>query len=356
MLGYVPYSFLEEHDISFGDPHAARKLYGLDHFDSLEALKQLSPYARRKLLEEAEIPYVSLALGNYEQLAPVIGWDRFMIDRAVYNDTPMPWNFSVNEGNFDEELIGRNLTGQGYREVRYGDFTYYHVNEDMEVDIHSQIGGAVLSQLNRVAVLDDMLVTAPATGIMTGVLEAMSGDVETVIDSPACRAIADSLGDVFTAVLITPERVMNFYVTQTPPSFDFPTAAGWGTLHRYGMLGIGYRNDGKERYWDTCLYYEDASAAQADAGELVSRLKSYVFYTQFKPVENVPLTSLYEVGEPIIREYKAGATLTVSCRYLAETTGGNSFTGIVVPARDFLFLAPDPMPYIDTGEYSTTSA
>jgi len=346
MLGFVPYSFLEEHDIWFGDPGAAKELYGLDHLNSLEALEQLPVEERREAMGKIGGIYVPQSTGNYYQLAPLIGFDSFMINRAIFNDTPPPWGFSVIEGNFDEVLIAGKLTEQGYEQAEYGSYTYYWKNDDMKVDIRSEIGGQVLAQLNRVAVLDDMLVIAPATGIMTGVLDSMTGDASSVIGNTACQALADSLGDVLTAVLITPDRVMKLTPTQPAPPFDFAAAADWGTLHQYDMLGIGYRDDGEERYWDISLYYDDTSAAAADADELVSRLESYVFYTHIEPMENVPLTSKWEIGEPVVREYPDGATLTVSCRYLTGTTGSGSIFMVIVQARDFLFLAPDPSQYI----------
>jgi len=346
MLGFLPFSFLEEHDIWFGDPGAAKELYGLDHLNSLEALEQLPVEERREAMGKIGGIYVPQSTGNYYKLAPLIGFDSFMINRAVFNDTPPPWGFSVIEGNFDEVLIAGKLTEQGYEQAEYGPYTYYWKNDDMKVDIRSEIGGQVLAQLNRVAVLDNTLVIAPATGIVTGVLDAMMGDAPSVIDNSACEALAESLGDVLAAVLITPDRVMKLTPTQPAPPFDFAAAADWGTLHPYDMLGIGYRDDGEERYWDISLYYDDTSAAAADAAELVSRLESYIFYTQIEPMENVPLTSKWEVGEPVIREYPAGATLTVSCRYLTGTTGSGSIFMVVVQARDFLFLAPDPAPYL----------
>ena len=346
MLGFVPYSFLEEHDIWFGDPGAAKEMYGLESFNSLEALEQLLVEERREVMGKIGGIYIPQSTGNYYQLAPLIGWDAFMINHAVFNDTPPPWGFSVLEGDFDENLIGGKLTEQGYTQAEYGPYTYYWKNDDMQISIMSEISRQVLAQLNRVAVLDNTLVIAPATGIMTGVLDAMSGDVNTVIDNPACRAVADSLGDVFAAVLIKSERLVELSPTQTIPPFDLDAAAGWETLHDYEMVGMAYRDDGTERYWIISLYYDDKDEAKADAAKLVERLESYAFHSHIDHVENSPLTNAYEVGEALVKNYNDGATLTVDCRYLSEENLGRISLLLIVQMRDILFLVPDPAQYL----------
>jgi hypothetical protein len=120
-------------------------------------------------------------------LAPLTGWDWLKIDRAVFNETPPPWGFSVVEGDFNEALIGEKLTEQGYAKSEYGPYTYYHINDDMQINLESELGRMVLAQLNRVAVLDNTLVAAPDTGIMTGVLDAMTGDETSVNLLPPAR-------------------------------------------------------------------------------------------------------------------------------------------------------------------------
>jgi hypothetical protein len=341
MLGFVPYSFLEDHDIWYTAPGTVKERYGLEDLNSEEDIRQLEGEKGPEFLDAfGALP----AAQSYTQkywLESLTGWNWVNINRAVFNEIPPPWGFSVVEGDFDEALIGERLTEQGYTKSEYGSYTYYHINDDMQINIRSELGRMVLAQLNRVAVLDDTLVVAPATGIMTGVLDTMTGDSESVNDTDSGRAIADSLGEVQGAVLITANRVFQLD-PDTTPSFSLPAAASWGTLHDYSLFGTGYLDDGSERYWIISLYYDDKESAVADAGELVSRLKSYSFNTHLEQAENVPLTSKYEVGEPIIREYADGATLTVSCRYLPETTGSGSIFTLVVPGRDLLFLAPDP--------------
>jgi len=345
MLGYVPYAFLEERDIWYTDPGTVKERCGLEDLNSVEDIRQLEGEKGPEFLDAFGALPVAQSYTQKYWLEPLIGWNWVNIDRAVFNEMPPPWGFSIVEGDFDEALIGEKLTEQGYAKSEYGSYTYYHINDDMQINLGSELGRMVLAQLNRVAVLDNTLVVAPATGIMTGVLDAMMGDVTRVIDIPACKAVADSLGEVQGAMLIAPDRVLQLD-PDTTPTFDLSAAANWGTLHDYSMFGTGYLDNGLERYWIISLYYNDKEAAAADSGELVSRLKSYSFNTHLEQAENVPLTSKYEVGEPVVREYADGVTLTVSCRYLPETKGSGSLFTLVVPVRDLLFLAPDPTPCV----------
>jgi heat shock protein HslJ len=345
MLGFVPNTFMEKHDIWYSDPGTLKERYGMENLNSVEDIRQLEGEKSKEFLDDLDALPVAQSYSQKYWLEPLTGWNWVNIDRAVFSETPAPWGFSVVEGDFDEELIGEKLTEQGYAKSEYGAKTYYHINDDMQINMGSELGRMVLAQLNRVAVLDDTLVVAPATGIMTGVLDAIKENKASVIAAPSCRAVTESLGAVQGAVLINSDRVLQLNPDSTP-AFDLPAAANWGRLHDYTLFGTGYLDDGVERYWIISLYYGDKGSAAADAGELVSRLESYAFNTHLQLGKSIPLTSIYEVGEPVVKEYPEGATLTVKCRYLPDITRLYSLFTLVVPGRDLLFLAPDPSAYI----------
>ncbi len=346
MLGFVPYSFLEERDIWFGDPGKAKQLHGYEDIKNLDDFMKLS---------NEEIQQVMQALAgvaglkteyNFTEIAPLIGFDGMMIHRTVFNNIPPPWSFSVMEGDFDEALIGSKLTEQGYEKAEYGPYTYYHIYDDFRVELRGEIAQWVLAELNRIAVFDNTIVTAPATDIMTGVLDAMSGDEVAVIDDAVCRALAASLGDVISAVIFTPDRLLiAFDPGETQLPFTFTVAEGWGTLHQYDMAAMGYQDDGEERYFLVSLYYTDAEAARADAGELVKRMESYVLMMPMPNVENIALTDWVEVGEATVQSYPDGATLTVSCRFHSGRGSVNMLMGLL-GFRDAFYLTPDPSIYV----------
>jgi hypothetical protein len=358
-LSRVPASFLQKHDIWFGDLEKARELKGIQDINGLASLMSMSSENRKALLEaQSAIALVS----NWRNLdlAPLTGFDAWMIDRTAFTEIPPPWSFSINEGDFNEELIKGKLVEQEYKQVKYGSGDYYSINEDYSINLDSQLGKlGVMANLNRIAVLDNTLVTAVTTEALTGILDAMSDKEPSVLDNTAGQALAASLGQVLSGVIMNPERVLNINPPQEIPPFDFAIPADWGLLHQYDMAGMGYKYGGKERSWVISLYYTDPAAARADAAELIKRLNTYVFNTQIlNPQleagrqglgERTPLTDRYTVGGPVIQQYPGGATLTVECR-------GQAFpSGLLVGMRDLLFLAPDPAPYV-TGPSASTHA
>jgi hypothetical protein len=351
MFSLTPYAFLNEHDLWFGDPGKAKQLYGFGDINSLEAYNKLSGDERKRMA--ADLMGVIQLGWRWWELAPLVGYDNMMINSLIVVDIPPPWKFSISEGNFDAALIGQKLIEQGYEKKNYGNNTYYSQFDDFQLVPDSPI--AAMADLNRIAVFDNTVVTAPATGILTAILDTIAGINQSVIDNAACRSLAASLGDVLSGGFITPERVIDPAPGHSVnlPQFDFVIPQDWGLLHQYEMVGIGYKNDGSRRSWVFSLYYADSNSASADAGTLVKRLASYHFNTQYKDragttLKEMPLTGRFDVGEPAVMNYANGATLTVECRYKPET-GNNAWLQPTLMIRDLLFLAPDPSSYIKNG-------
>ena len=330
MLGFVPYSFLEEHDIWFNNPGKAKQLHGFEDITSWEAVVNIPGEERQSwadAIRELNISSVT-GLKSTSEWIQVFGFDSMMASRSVFVEMPPPGVFSIMEGDFDEDLIIGKLQELGYEETKHGSYTYHKIFGDYNLNLDSKVTRIAMASMNRVAVLDDTIITAPATDIITGILDAMAGDVNAVIDNAACRALADSMGEVLAAGIITPDRVLDRFPGSTNmPPFNFSIPEDWGLLHQYDMVGMGYKDDGEERFWVISLYYSDTEAASADAGELVKRMEGYAFSRsmgEFGGIEQKiarPLTDWVEVSEPAVRQYPSGSTLTVECRY-HETGAG----------------------------------
>ena len=263
-------------------------------------------------------------IGNWQRIAPATAIDVWSADRSVFYATIPPRSFYVHEGDFNSDLIKSKLTELGYQKVEYGSYSYYRINDDFSPgNLSNPVSQEVLSAMNRVAVLDDMVIIAPATEIMTGILDGLADKELPLIDNPAVQALAASLGDVLSGVIMNPERTLNSNPPQQMPPFNLRVPADWGLLHQYDMAGMGYKDDGNDRFWVISLYYKDAQAASADAGELAKRMKSYIFNTNLpgdRPgAPRKPLTDYVEVGTPRVVPYPGGATLTVESRLLPGT-------------------------------------
>lgn len=352
MLGFVPYYVLEEDDVWFFNFGKAKQIYGVEDVTSIKEAKEL-PDERRKALSDAMTETGGLfpAWRSQEELSSVIGFDGLSPDRFINIGVIPPRNFSIMEGNFDEGLITGKLTEQGYSKTDYGFYAYYGTGEDFKIDLQSHLGRLVMTSMNRLAVFDDTIIASPATEYVTGIFDAMTGDTPSVIDNTACRALADSLGDVLTAVVTIPARIVQII----PPEnivgdvrFDFDTPVEWGTLREYEMAALGYRAEGEKRFIEIALYYDDAGSAEADGVEIVKRMEGYILNTYMGNMKNIPFTESYLLGEPEVRKYTNSAVLKVACQLIPEGRLGAWFHlgGIGGGIRDMLFLAPDPWAYV----------
>ena len=347
-LKIIPYSFLSEHDISYSDHKITKQIHGYEQINNIDAWMQLSDGERKEYLE-AMPRLTGFQLENrWEQLMSLTGIDYWAIDTMIYDDFVPPEKFVILEGNFNQELIINKLIEQGYQKVDYGQYSYYSSGEDFALDLSHPIGMVFMADINQVAVLDNIIVAAPYKAAITGVLDTLSGKQKAVIKEPTGQALASSLGEVLSAVIMTPDRVLNPGFDNPPKPFDFSLPPDWGLLHEYDMVGMGYKDDGTNSFWVISLYYQDANSASEDANTLENRLRNYIVYTNLGQQEQSrPLSDMFEVGQPVIQPYSEGATLTIECHWIGETGNASWYkTLTVLPHHDLLFLVPDPAPYL----------
>jgi hypothetical protein len=269
-----------------------------------------------------------------------------MIDRILFSGIIPPKSYSISGGNFDEELIADKLAGLDYDMAEYGSYAYYTKGEDYNMNM-DELSMMVLNSMNRLAVLNDTIIATPSTEKATALLDAIADNERSVIDTVSCRALADSLGEVLTAVMTMPYRVTDYDENwDIIPSFTYTIPEDWGLLHRYGYSAIGYKTDGEERTLIISLFQgSGVDFAKYNAAELVKRMESYISGTQYGQIEKIPLTDWLEIGEPVVYSYPSGATLTVSCRIISEKMNLDLFLG-TQGISDTLFLEPDPSQHI----------
>jgi hypothetical protein len=356
MLELLPYTFVEDHDIWFGNPGRARELHGLDDLESYETIEE----AIKQMPEEQQRQFVSdfvaamLAFppwASRPNVPPLVGFNVMMAGYLLSGDVVSPHGYFIMAGSFDTELIGQKLIEQGYTKTHYGKYSYYGIRGDFEIDLSHPLGKIVMGSMNRVAVQDNIIIISPVTADITDIFNAMAGDIPSTIDNAICRTLADSLGDVLSATLTTSERIIfaDLYDQEELPEFDFTLPVDWGVLQGYEMAALGYRVEGDKNFFDIALYYEDEATAFADSQEIVKRMSSYTLYTWDEHIENVAFTECYQPGEPVVTQYGAGAVLKIPCQILppSERWGISMVMGAVDwPLRDLLFLVPDPSLYI----------
>jgi hypothetical protein len=364
MLGKIPYSFLEKYDIFFGNLDQAKELNGVEDLNTSEAIKEALKQLPQDQYKQFGYDFSAAAgacpnLNHAEQLTPLIGFDVFSFDRiAVINNVP-PRVSCVAQGSFDDEFITGKLTEHGYVKTDYGSYSYYNyyykIRDDYEIDLADPLGKMVMASMNRLAIFDDLIVISPSTEYVTGVLDVMSSTVPSIMDNTACRALADSLGNVLAAVITTPERIItSIQDVEDRPVFQFTIPASWKLLHTYEMAALAYRADGDKRFFDITLYYTDNTAAEADGKEILTRMSNYILTTWSKneKAEKRAFLDILQPGEPAVAQYQDGAILKITCTFISE---GPLWTaaflgGQGLPVRDLLFLVPDPSEHVGKNE------
>jgi len=363
MLSHVPFHVAVNHDIFFGDPQWAKELNGLEDLNTLQGAEDII----RELPEEQGMQFVIdwgsaghfFSRWNLPDFAALTGIDIMAIDQVICSNLIPPNGFYILKGDFDEAIIGQKLTKQGYTKTNYGQHSYYSIRDDFQIDMRDPLGRIVMGSLNRVFVEDNLIITSPVTADITGIFDTVDGNSPSVLDNEMCRALADCLGEVLSASLTAPERIIFTDLAGKqghPMMFDFTVPADWGTLRGYEMAAIGYRADGEERYLDITLFYADKNDAEADGKEIVKRIQSYEVGTYMggteQPDEPMMFLDWWQPGEPEVKKYEEGVVLKISCKSISENPRWiSSFIGGEgMPLRDLLFLVPDPSEYIGKSE------
>lgn len=193
--------------------------------------------------------------------------------------------------------------------------------------------------MNRVYVSDTALIASPATEYVTDILATWANESQSLADDAAFSSIALALGDPLSAGLLTRESVLNPEGGAAVDLSQFEKPDEWGTLHDWSDMGTGYGRDAEGEWWVLSLFYTDRDAADADADELIERMRGY----------DTALPDLVERGwlqKPIdqscsqlsaeTRQHEHGSTLSIHCEMMEEGTTALN----LLDFQDLAFLLP----------------
>jgi hypothetical protein len=348
MMEMVPYSLFQQYDVYYNNMGLAKNIHGI------ESIKNFSEY-KQAVKEDQDKFQAAWNEGSNALPANMMGSEKFIAltgfalssySRSVLINASPPRQTYIIKADLDEELIKSNLTALGYTKTDYGKYGYYAIRDDYEPGMNDPVGAMVgLSGWNRLAVLDNMLITAPATEFITAVLDTLENKVESVMDNPVSKAVAEKLGNPLAAALTTPERIIGDALIYDQAPFTFAIPESWGTLKGYNAAALGRRADADKRYFDIFLYYGDKAAAEADGQKIAKRMNTYTLTLLTR--SSGLFTDSFQPGEPIVKASGKDYILSFSNLIVSEkrrTTlmliGGNS-----MPVRDLLFLALAPEKY-----------
>lgn len=210
-------------------------------------------------------------------------------------------------GNVVLESVGRALADRGYdTAVRDGVYVW-HRYDDREIrpaerEPEDPFGG-MLGQSARVVMLGDAIVGTPTWPLVESATGVAVGDVPSLADMSAYRAVADVLsrsegqpGPLLQAMIWadsvprsqaaaavlgangTPERIaeVQAQLEQSPGMA--------GRLPAYKLMGVGDRQDGAAGIVDIVLIYDSIADARRAAEVLPQRLRGYTSLASSRPI------------------------------------------------------------------------
>jgi hypothetical protein len=244
------------------------------------------------------------------------------------------------EGTFDAPTIQQRLLDLGYHEESASGRTYYAFREDLgQPDPQDDpTVRAASSLMNQVFLGDGVLVTSPSTGPMEKVLAALAGEASSLAGDPVISNLASALGDPLSAAFLTRQMALEPEGDIIPtPAVRHAKPEGWGSLHQWEAVGIGYGISEGQPWWAFSLFYPDPAAAEADAQELVRRIEGY---TTVLPqlLDGQPIRRVCGTFQSIQAKQENGSVLTVRCAVWDEAMVGELWA--LVETWDVGFLVP----------------
>ena len=212
--------------------------------------------------------------------------------------------------------------------------------------------------LNRVAVVGDWFLAAPATRILEELINLQTGHREgSLWDSEPHRVLVDSVdGRPVGGAFVTPIWVTENWntVNAGPVERLDKYLAGtdqWGQLSSHSLAFIGYVIRGEADEIVVALFYPDLDAAPADAAELELRWNSFHYDPLGRGLvgapehDDVPLTSSCAPFSTTVIQTPEHSVLVGRCPIIREeddpSVQGPGLWTWLFSTRELPFLAPD---------------
>ena len=345
-LALAPIEFADS-AVEFADYSGYLDLRGAEH----AAMPEVWPYEGMRLH-----PELQSRVGNLREL---LGMDMLASDFGIWawepgNTSPM---FFLNKGGFEGERVVRGLLDSDYAELEHSGTPYYALGDDFKRSIRNPLGSMGVS-LNRVAVVGDWFLAAPATGILEELIDLQTGHPGASLwDSQPHRVLVDAIGGrPVGGAFITPKWVMeNWNTVNTGPveRLDKYLAGPdqWGRLSAYSLAFIGYGIRGEADEIVVALFYPNPKAAAADAPELERRWNNFHYDPLGRGLigapehDDVPLTGSCGPFSTTLFQTPEHSVLVGICPVIRDegdpSVQGPGLWTWLFSTRKLQFLAPD---------------
>ena len=289
----------------------------------------------------------------------VMGWEKYQDIAVQQRKSPFP-ELLVARWHLDPAEFAATLQGFGYLRDSYEGVDYWRILEDREANFNVIITWHTFGGMNRVALHDGLLVTAPATAVLHQALDSLAGRIPSLLEDPSFRGLALALEEVQAAVFFPPPDGDTWKLPKEGWERLLEMYGSWGTLHPYRRAALGYATDGRQGEVRLALYYDEPRWAAEDAAEVVRRWDTYNLSFMGSP--GVPLERVCSPLRPQVRLAPRGSVLVGRCTVDLSAFERDSYDGPpevaqlqrlgdlgraasvwyrMVEVRDVYFLAPD---------------
>lgn len=291
---------------------------------------------------------------NIINLNELMGLDFRNYEQGIWSWKPgyKSRTFMAFQGPIAGQQTTEKLEGLGFRTTSYLDTTYFELHEDFEYDIKSQLRGTE-PLFNRLAVLGDSVLAAPATGIIESLIAARQPGSQTLMASLPHSSLANAAGDgLVSGAFFRPQWIAETWNSVNPRPADRldryrAGAEAWGTLSDYGLALLGYRARENANEIVVALYYPATTSVEANSRELVARWNNYL-YDPSGPLSEAADIPLNEACSPLsvqTIQHTDHSIIVGSCPIIKDEdtdsgTGDPSLWLWLFNTRQLEFLAP----------------
>ncbi|MDE2937639.1 MAG: hypothetical protein OXR67_01785 [Chloroflexota bacterium] len=226
------------------------------------------------------------------------------------------FELNVLTGQFNTEQVKQKLLSLGYETRAHLGEEYLAVPEGGRPNLDSPLRHLVNPNVRNVFTDGTILLTAPDTARIEELLSVRAGEALSLGRHPAFGDLAAILPDPFFVSILSRKAVVE---PEHPPFREYEPRPDWGNVGNWEVLSAAFSRPSPEtRKITVSLWYQGLPGAQAAAGELERRFRS------FNPPQPNPMVSLQD---RCLEHWKAeatgapgGAVVTVSCQLGADAS------------------------------------
>lgn len=175
--------------------------------------------------------------GMDEEFVEAIDFLPFAVHSTLFAGSP-PAQVSLFRGGIDLSALPAAWIASGYAEMETAGVTWWNLGEDGSLDFEHPIQRRVISALNNVAILDDVVVACGTIGSMEQVIKAWTGVEESLAGhADTQRALAGLKSGIVSAAGFNP--VTYFAATAPPPDLIAESDSAVGPMPELDAIVTG---------------------------------------------------------------------------------------------------------------------